>query len=102
MYNKLTEKGIEPDRIWLEERATSTAESFTNVKAMLQENTGGIPENIGVLSSEFHLYRAQMIAEDLDMTIRTVPANTERSGLLFNYYIREVLAVWYYKVLGSV
>lgn len=98
MANELTARGIAADRIWLEEQATSTVESFINVKAMLQEKTGGIPENIAVLSSEFHLYRAQMIAKDLGMTVYTVSAKTERVGLLGNYFIREILAVWKYKL----
>ena len=98
MYNELTARGISKDRIWLEEKATSTLESFTYVKALLQEKTGGIPENMGVLSSEFHLYRAEMIAKDLGMTVKTVAAKTERIGLFGNSFIREILAVWKYKL----
>ena len=99
IFNELTARGIPADRIWLEEQATSTLETFTNVKALLQEKTGGIPENIAVLSSEFHLYRAEMMGEDLGMPVKTVAAKTERIGLLGNYFIREILAVWKY-ILG--
>ena len=99
MFDQLTARGIDPERIWLEEEATSTVETITNVKAMLQQRTGGIPENVGVLSSEFHLYRSQMIAEDLGVEVKTVAAETERTGLLYNYMIREILAVWKYKIL---
>lgn len=100
MADELTARGIAADRIWLEEQATSTAETIQYVKAMLQEKTGGIPENIGVLSSEFHLFRSQMVAEDMGMAVQTVSAKTERIGLLGNYFIREILAVWRYKLLN--
>ena len=99
MYNELTDRGIASDRIWLEEKATSTKESFVNVKALLQEKTGGIPDNIGVLSSEYHLYRAKEIAKDQGINVYTVPAKTQRIGLLASNSIREILAVWKY-ILG--
>ena len=99
MYNALTKRGIAKDRIWLEEQATSTLESVQNVKALLIEKTGGVPESLGVLSSEFHLYRIQTIAKDQGMTVVTVPAKTQRTGLLVNYFIREILAVWKYHLV---
>ena len=99
MYNELTARGIAADRIWMEEKATSTVESFIYIKALLQEKIGGIPENIGVLSSEYHLYRAQEIAKDQGINVYTVPAKTQRIGLLASNSIREILAVWKY-ILG--
>ena len=99
MYNELTAHGIAADRIWMEEKATSTVESFIYVKALLQEKTGGIPENIGVVSSEYHLYRAKEIAKDQGINVYTVPAKTQRIGLLASNSIREILAVWKY-ILG--
>lgn len=99
MYNELTAYGIAADRIWMEEKATSTVESFIYVKALLQEKTGGIPENIGVVSSEYHLYRAKEIAKDQGINVYTVPAKTQRIGLLASNSIREILAVWKY-ILG--
>ncbi len=99
MAGELTARGIAADRIWLEEKATSTKESIANVKALLQEKTGGIPDNMAVLSSEYHLYRAQKIAADQGMTVSVVPAQTKRPGLLASNSIREILAVWKY-VLG--
>lgn len=96
MYNALTARGIAADRIWLEEKATSTKESMMNVKALLQEKTGGIPDSIAVLTSEYHLYRAQKIAADQGLTVATVPAPTKRPGLLVSNSIREILAVWKY------
>ena len=99
MYDELTARGISGNRIWLEEKATSTLESFTYVKALLQEKTGGIPENLSVLSGEFHLYRSGMIAKDLGLTVRTIPAKTQRIGLFANSFIREILAVWKYHLV---
>lgn len=101
MYNELTAMGIDPDRIWLEEKATSTVENLKFSLALMQEKTGGIPENIGVLSSEFHLFRAQKMAADLGVEVATIPAKTERPGLLLNYFIREIPAIWVYRLTGG-
>ena len=99
MFNELTKRGIAPERIWMEDRATNTEENIQFAKKLLKEKTGDIPENIGILSSEFHLYRAKEIAQDQDMTVKTISAKTERKGLLLNYTIREVFAIWKYKFL---
>ena len=99
MFNELTRMGIAAERIWMEERSTNTEENIRFAKALLKEKTGDVPENIGVLTGEFHLYRAKEVAEDQSMTVKTVSAKTERKGLLVNYTIREVLAVWKYKFL---
>ena len=99
MFDQLTARGIAADRIWMEEQATCTKETMHNVKAVFQEKTGGIPDSIGVLTSEYHLYRAQKIAADYGLTVSTVPAPTKRIGLLASNGIREILAVWKY-VLG--
>lgn len=101
MYNELTAMGIDPDRIWLEEKATTTVENLNSSLALMKEKTGGIPENIGILSSEFHLYRAHKMAQDLGVEVTTVPAKTQRTGLLLNYFIREIPAVWFYQITGG-
>ena len=101
MYNELTAMGIAPDRIWLEEKATSTVENLTFSLDILKEKTGGVPEGIGVLSSEFHLFRAEKMAGDLGLEIETIPAETERKALLLNYFIREIPAVWFYEITGG-
>ena len=100
MYNELTAMGIEPNRIWLEEKSTDTTQNIQNSMNVLKENTGGIPDNIAVLSSEFHVFRAEQIAQDLGMNVQTVGAKTQRKELLLNYFIREILAVWKYEILG--
>lgn len=100
MYNELTAMGIEPNRIWLEEKATSTTENISNSLAILKEKNGSIPDNIAVLSSEFHLFRAGKIAADLGVDVQTVNAKTVRKELLLNYFIREILAVWKYEIFG--
>lgn len=102
MFNELTKMGISPHRLWLEEQATSTRENINFSLALIEDKTGSRPENLGILSSEYHLYRARRVAKEECGVIATmIPAETSRFTIKLNYYLREVAAVWYYFLLGG-
>ena len=95
MYNGLTELGIDGSRILMEDRATSTAENFRFSLQLLEDELGRVPTNIGVLSSEFHLLRARLIAKSYDLDVATIPAHTSDTEAIFQYFFREIFMVWY-------
>ena len=95
MFNTLVESGIDPGRILMEDQATSTAENFQFSLALLEKNLGRVPQNIGILSSEFHLLRAQMLAKAHGLNASTIPANTSDANTFFTYFLREIAMVWY-------
>lgn len=100
MFNELTRRGIDPSRVLMEDKATSTVENFSFSLALIEEKTGGRPERIGVLSSEFHLLRADMFARREGITAVTVPAKTSDAGTFWSYFLREIVLVWYYALSG--
>ena len=100
MFNELTAMGIDPTRILMEDRATSTVENFRFSLALIEEETGVRPETLGVLSSEFHLYRARMFARQEGVTPIAVPAKTSDIAGFVLYFLREVPLVWYYTLMG--
>ena len=95
IYNGLTALGISPERILLDDRATSTAENFQYSLALLEQELGFIPRNIGVLSSEFHLLRSAMIAKNYGLDPITIPASTSDTKAFMTYFVREIFMVWY-------
>ena len=95
IYNGLTALGIAPERILMDERATSTKENFQYSLALLEEKLGRVPHNIGVLSSEFHLLRAGMIAKDFGIDAITIAAHTSDTKAFMTYFVREIFMVWY-------
>lgn len=101
MYNALTGAGIDPSRVWMEPEATSTLENLRYSLALIQEKTGSAPPVIAIVSSEYHLYRAGMFARWLGLEAQLIPAKTTILPLRWNYYIREIFAVWYYTLLGG-
>jgi uncharacterized SAM-binding protein YcdF (DUF218 family) len=101
IFNHLTAMGIEADRIWMEDQATSTVENFQYSIALLKEQTGGIPENVGVLSNEFHLFRASLMAKNQGLKPIFVAAPTSNLIVRINYTIREIFVLWNYLITGG-
>lgn len=101
MFDHLTDAGIPADRIWMEDKSTSTRENFQFSLKLIEEKIGKKPERLAVLSNEFHLYRAGLIAEKCGITMSGVPAETDWLTLRINYTMREIVAVWYYLTLGG-
>ena len=101
MYNELVKMGIAPERLWMEGASTNTWENLKFTRDLLEENTGSVPAEIALLSSEFHLFRAGLFARRFGFDAVGVPAPTSLPLLKVNYFIREAAAVWYYLIFGG-
>ena len=101
MFNELAAMGIDPQRLWMEDQSTTTWENMKFSRAMLEAKTGTAPEQIALLSNEFHLFRAQLFARRFGFDPVGVPASTSLPVLKINYFIREAVAVWYYMIFGG-
>ena len=101
MYRELVNLGIDPKRIWREEEATSTWENMQFTLDLIEEKTGSRPRKLGVLSSEYHLFRASLFAKACDVEFVGIPARTSRAAQMVNHFMREVAGVWHYILLGG-
>lgn len=102
MYRELVALGIDPERLWREEEATSTWENLQFSLELIEEKTGTRPESLGVLSSEYHLLRASLLAKKCGVTeFIGVPAKTSRLPQAINHFLREAAGVWHYLLLGG-
>lgn len=100
MYHWLTTNGIDPNRVWMEDQATNTQENLDFSLALIQEKTGQRPDALAIVSSDYHLYRAGLMAKRLGVEPLGVPAPTGRMDLRINYYLREIGGVWYFLLFG--
>lgn len=100
MYDELVNLGIDESRIWMEDKATSTDENMRFSLDLIEEKTGTRPEKLAILSSEYHLYRASLMAEKLGIGFEGVPAKTSRLSQLINHAMREVAGVWHFHIFG--
>jgi uncharacterized SAM-binding protein YcdF (DUF218 family) len=101
MFRELTKMGIGAERIWQEDQSTTTRENLKFSLDLIQQRTGIRPTEIGLVSSEYHLYRAGLFAQEQGVTAYGIPAETSWVSLRINYYLREIVAVWYYTLLGG-
>ena len=101
MYRELVSLGIDPKRLWVEDEATSTWENLNFTLNLIEEKTGERPVKLGVLSSEYHLFRASLFAKACDVEFVGIPAKTSRLPQAINHFMREVAGVWHYLLLGG-
>lgn len=101
MYDTLVALGIDGERVWVEDRATSTWENLQFSLDLIEERTGQRPQRIGVLSSEFHLFRTARQAYDWGLQVEGIPARTTEGERWLHYFIREIAGVWHYLILGG-
>ena len=93
MYNYLIEKGIEPSRLLLESKSTSTNENFEYTRELLNEQGTNV-EEITVITHNVHEYRAAKFAQRYDFKAYSYPCKTPWRGFM-PFATREIFAVIY-------
>ncbi len=94
MYIWLTEQGIDPDRLLLEDQASNTYENLEYSLEIIAEDGGDASGTVAMLSSEYHIHRVRYIAQSLGCDPVCVAAPTSIVALRINYTIREAFAMW--------
>ena len=101
MYDALVSMGIDESRLWMEDKATSTWENLHFSLDLIESRTGTRPTTIGIISSEYHLFRASLFADACGVESVGIPAHTTRISQMINHFMREVAGVWHYILLGG-
>ena len=99
MYRELVKLGIDPARLWMESKATSTVENLEYALALIAEKTGSGPNVLGILSTESHLCRAEMFAKAQNVKAVLLPAKTSKTYDFWVHFSREIIMVWYYSII---
>jgi uncharacterized SAM-binding protein YcdF (DUF218 family) len=85
----------------MEPKATSTGENLRFSFDLLRSMGLEMEEtSIAVVSSEYHLYRAEYMARQLGVEVSGVAARTSNPVLMFNYFLREAFACLHMRVFG--
>jgi len=92
MRKWLVENGIENDRIFTEDKSTSTRENLEFSKAIIEQKN--LCKKITIITNEFHQYRAGRIAKNLGLEYYAISGNTP-VVLLPTYIVREMFAIAY-------
>lgn len=94
MYDGLVQRGIEPDRIYMEEQATNTRENIRLSLELIEKETGTMPEQVTVITSEYHLLRAKGECGRYGVEARGFSCRTVNPIFRFQSYLREIPAIW--------
>jgi uncharacterized SAM-binding protein YcdF (DUF218 family) len=87
----LMNQGVDESRIIVENQSTSTIENIKFSKKLIPNDL----EKGLLVSNDFHLFRAKMIAKDQDLEVEGLPAKTPTIALMKSY-TREYLAITKY------
>ena len=97
MRRWLTAQGLDPARIVCETRSESTEENIAFSLALIPDLERA---RVAVCSSEYHLYRAQLLGRRMGCELGAIPAKTTLPVLRVNYFIREGLGALYYYIFA--
>lgn len=95
MYRWLMERGADPTRLRKEENATSTEENITFSLALIEAEFGMRPKTLGVISAEYHLLRASLLAKKAGVETVCFPSRTQNRLFFCTMFLREIAGVWY-------
>lgn len=96
MYDYLTERGVEPERIWQEDQSHNTWQNVRYTLALLEEKGADTSAGVVLVSSGFHLTRARMLWERASGgagELSTLAAPYTHVPSRLKMYIREPFAL---------
>lgn len=94
MKEYLINKGINEDRIIIEDKSNTTKENLINSKKII-----GNDKSIGIVTNNFHMYRALLIGKKYGVNAVGIPSKSN-SYYLPNNLLREVFAYIKFIILG--
>ncbi len=103
METYLLEQGVQKRQLLREERSTNTTENIAYSKILVAEqHTKSRPARVGLLTSNFHLFRAGMIAakQGLD-DVYGIAAESDKV-LFIHYCIRDCVAILKDRLVGNI
>ncbi len=89
MRRVLTERGISPTRLILEEQSSTTAENMQNARTLIEEKD----VRVMVVTSNFHVFRTVRLAEESGFGEVYGLAAPFKSIMLLHYMAREFLTI---------
>lgn len=95
----MLDNGISENRLYIEDKSTSTEENIKFAKEIIEENE--LESNVVIATSDYHCYRARLIAEKYGLFANSIPAFADRFSRP-TFYTREVFGVWLLKIKGAV
>lgn len=98
MRDYLVEMGISTERIFMEDKSTSTEENLKFSQEIISRE--GLPEKITLVTDAFHQCRAEMLAKNIGIDPYNISGYTSWY-IVPTYWVREWFGIAYYAVFGN-
>ncbi len=99
MQDYLAQSGIPRSRTILENQSTSTVENIAFSRMIIESR--GEPARVGILTSNFHLYRARKVAAHQGMENVSYIASQSDRVLFLHFCIRDGIAILKERIVGN-
>ena len=94
MYEVMTADGVAPDRLYIEDKSTTTLENFKFSEKLIEENK--LDPNIAITTDRFHQLRARIITMQLGIKGEVGAVNSDAPfKYVPTYMVREWFALPY-------
>ncbi len=97
MRQYMVDMGVDPARIYVEDRSANTRENIQNAAAIIRQHQ--LTQQVVIATQEFHQYRAQLLAREMGFTQVGPLTCSTPSDLLLCYWVREFAAISRYWLL---
>ncbi len=99
MKRYLVQHGIDETQIFMEDQSTNTIENFVHSGILFEKYFEGKFYTVACITSDYHVYRSEMIASDFDIETHFYAAGV-RWYLRLAAYCREVLSICKYWIFN--
>ena len=90
MYNYLVDKGVDPDRLYIESDSHNTEQNMQYSAEIIKKE--GLDTNVVVITQSFHQYRSSVYAKQAGLTAYALNCKTN-PGTFPTYWLRELFAI---------
>lgn len=92
MYERLTERGVSPERLYIEDRSTDTTENLRFSDEIIKREK--LSNNLAIITDGFHQARARIVFSQLGLKGKIGAYNADTSAkYAATYYVREWFAI---------
>ncbi|MDO4867185.1 MAG: YdcF family protein [Clostridia bacterium] len=89
IHDELVRRGVDPQRIWVEDQSADTAENIANTKALIDRDDAAI----GIITNNYHVWRSLRLAKRAGLVNAHGIAAEYTGPTLFHFMIREACSI---------
>ena len=95
--DELVKRGVDPGRIWMEDKSTDTRENLANCRAMIDREDAAV----GIVTNNYHIWRSLRMAKRAGFTNAHGIASEYTGPTLIHFMVREAVSISVHFLKGN-